>query len=82
MTIDTLYNLSGQATHEAVHLVCQMLVFDPVSLFKMILTYITICLIIFSNLPNIAIFFKLLFSIVGETFFLIPNFIFVWKRKN
>ena len=28
----TLYNLSNQATHEAVHLLCRMLVFDPVSL--------------------------------------------------
>ncbi|KAK3752740.1 hypothetical protein QZH41_018714 [Actinostola sp. cb2023] len=25
----TLYNLSNQATHEAVHLLCRMLVFDP-----------------------------------------------------
>lgn len=28
----TLYNLSNQATHEAVHLLCRMLVFDPVSI--------------------------------------------------
>lgn len=27
-----LYSLSSQATHEAVHLLCQMLVFDPVSI--------------------------------------------------
>lgn len=26
-----LYTLSSQATHEAVHLLCQMLVFNPVS---------------------------------------------------
>jgi hypothetical protein len=31
-SLATLYNLSSQATHEAVHLLCQMLVFDPVSL--------------------------------------------------
>lgn len=30
-SLTTLYNLSSQATHEAVHLLCQMLVFDPVS---------------------------------------------------
>lgn len=30
-SLATLYNLSSQATHEAVHLLCQMLVFDPVS---------------------------------------------------
>ncbi|XP_050457647.1 serine/threonine-protein kinase NLK [Cataglyphis hispanica] len=28
-SLATLYNLSSQATHEAVHLLCQMLVFDP-----------------------------------------------------
>lgn len=27
----TLYSLSPAATHEAVHLMCQMLIFDPVS---------------------------------------------------
>lgn len=30
--LSALYSLSGQATHEAVHLLCQMLVFDPVSI--------------------------------------------------
>lgn len=28
-TMTALYRLSGQATHEAVHLICRMLVFDP-----------------------------------------------------
>lgn len=28
----SLYSLSKDATHEAVHLVCEMLVFDPVSM--------------------------------------------------
>ncbi|EFN88460.1 Serine/threonine kinase NLK [Harpegnathos saltator] len=28
-SLTSLYNLSTQATHEAVHLLCQMLVFDP-----------------------------------------------------
>ena len=27
----SLYTLSSQATHEAVHLLCQMLIFDPVN---------------------------------------------------
>lgn len=30
-SLHALYTLSGQATHEAVHLLCRMLVFDPVS---------------------------------------------------
>ena len=30
-SLTALYTLSSQATHEAVHLLCQMLVFDPVS---------------------------------------------------
>ena len=30
-TLAALYTLSTQATHEAVHLLCRMLVFDPVS---------------------------------------------------
>ena len=30
-TMAALYTLSSQATHEAVHLLCRMLVFDPVS---------------------------------------------------
>ena len=30
-SLGSLYNLSSQATHEAVHLLCQMLVFNPVS---------------------------------------------------
>lgn len=29
-SLAALYTLSTQATHEAVHLLCQMLVFDPV----------------------------------------------------
>lgn len=29
-SLTALYTLSAQATHEAVHLLCQMLVFDPV----------------------------------------------------
>lgn len=29
--MSTLYTLSQDATHEAIHLICQMLVFDPVS---------------------------------------------------
>lgn len=32
-SIGALYSLSGQANHEAVHLLCQMLVFNPVSFF-------------------------------------------------
>lgn len=31
-SLTALYTLSSQATHEAVHLLCQMLVFDPVSI--------------------------------------------------
>ncbi len=31
--LSTLYSLSSQATHEAVHLLCRMLTFDPVSFF-------------------------------------------------
>lgn len=31
-SLTALYTLSTQATHEAVHLLCQMLVFDPVSM--------------------------------------------------
>lgn len=30
-SLTALYTLSSQATHEVVHLLCQMLVFDPVS---------------------------------------------------
>lgn len=30
-SLGSLYNLSSQANHEAVHLLCQMLVFNPVS---------------------------------------------------
>ena len=30
-SLAALYNLSSQASHEAVHLLCRMLVFDPVS---------------------------------------------------
>lgn len=30
-SLNTLYNLSSQATPEAVHLLCRMLVFDPVN---------------------------------------------------
>lgn len=30
-SLAVLYTLSSQATHEAVHLLCRMLVFDPVS---------------------------------------------------
>jgi hypothetical protein len=30
-SLAALYTLSSQATHEAVHLLCRMLVFDPVS---------------------------------------------------
>lgn len=30
-SLPVLYTLSSQATHEAVHLLCRMLVFDPVS---------------------------------------------------
>lgn len=32
-SLSALYTLSSHATHEAVHLLCQMLVFDPVSIF-------------------------------------------------
>lgn len=32
-SLSVLYMLSDGATHEAVHLLCRMLVFDPVSLF-------------------------------------------------
>lgn len=31
-SLAALYTLSSQATHEAVHLLCRMLVFDPVSI--------------------------------------------------
>lgn len=31
-SLSALYTLSTQATHEVVHLLCQMLVFDPVSI--------------------------------------------------
>ena len=31
-SLAALYTLSNQATHEAVHLLCRMLVFDPVSI--------------------------------------------------
>lgn len=31
-SLSALYTLSSHATHEAVHLLCQMLVFDPVSM--------------------------------------------------
>lgn len=31
-SLSALYTLSSHATHEAVHLLCQMLVFDPVSI--------------------------------------------------
>lgn len=31
-SLPVLYTLSSQATHEAVHLLCRMLVFDPVSM--------------------------------------------------
>lgn len=30
-SLSALYTLSAQASHEVVHLLCQMLVFDPVS---------------------------------------------------
>lgn len=33
-TLSALYGLSSHATHEAVHLLCQMLIFDPVSIAK------------------------------------------------
>lgn len=36
-TLSALYTLSSHATHEAVHLLCQMLVFDPVSCICMML---------------------------------------------
>lgn len=32
-SVSALYSLSSQATHEAVHLLCQMLVFNPVSVY-------------------------------------------------
>lgn len=32
-SLSVFYTLSSQATHEVVHLLCQMLVFDPVSYF-------------------------------------------------
>lgn len=32
-SLSALYTLSNQATHEAVHLLCRMLVFDPVWIF-------------------------------------------------
>lgn len=35
-SLTALYTLSSQATHEAVHLLCQMLVFDPVSYIQFI----------------------------------------------
>lgn len=35
-SLPVLYTLSSQATHEAVHLLCRMLVFDPVSLLLLV----------------------------------------------
>lgn len=37
--LSALYSLSTQATHEVVHLLCQMLVFDPVSMLKLKITW-------------------------------------------
>jgi hypothetical protein len=39
-SLSALYTLSSHATHEAVHLLCQMLVFDPVST-KMFFKFVT-----------------------------------------
>lgn len=39
-SLSALYTLSSHATHEAVHLLCQMLVFDPVSI-KLIFKFVT-----------------------------------------
>lgn len=38
-SLTALYTLSSQATHEVVHLLCQMLVFDPVNIFLYIHLY-------------------------------------------
>ncbi|CAD7002358.1 unnamed protein product [Ceratitis capitata] len=43
-SFSALYTLSSHATHEAVHLLCQMLVFDPVSDH---LVFIVFCFLIF-----------------------------------
>lgn len=37
-SLSALYTLSAQATHEVVHLLCQMLVFDPVSIIQFLIT--------------------------------------------
>lgn len=39
-SLTALYTLSTQATHEVVHLLCQMLVFDPVNNSNLILSFI------------------------------------------
>lgn len=42
-SLTALYTLSSQATHEAVHLLCQMLVFDPVSFITLSYRYDIVC---------------------------------------
>ena len=42
-SLSALYTLSSHATHEAVHLLCQMLVFDPVS-FRKLISLLTVLL--------------------------------------
>lgn len=41
-SLSVLYMLSDGATHEAVHLLCRMLVFDPVSARELLLGNMTI----------------------------------------
>lgn len=43
--MSTLYTLSQDATHEAVHLMCQMLVFDPVSILPIVIVILIIVII-------------------------------------
>lgn len=50
-SLHALYTLSSQATHEVVHLLCQMLVFDPVSIYIYIYTHIYITLLKLYLLP-------------------------------
>lgn len=52
-SLSALYTLSSHATHEAVHLLCQMLVFDPVCLNDMCVRSINIYLIENFNLIKI-----------------------------
>lgn len=43
-SLSALYTLSSHATHEAVHLLCQMLVFDPVSSWLIVIAFVMMTL--------------------------------------